>query len=149
MRPILGSRYESRLRYGPFVDAAGLAVLSVRALSVHRPRISDRDHESDPEAIRKASPESSHPDGSNTVLYEFISMPDSAGFNRSNICVTRVTSQRCGATARTADRPFDLFSYLGLRGCPPRYDGGMRLVRAASSGQRFPQLIAAVEVYYS
>lgn len=37
-------------------------------------------YESDPEAIRAAVPEPLQPDGSNTVLYEFISMPDSAGF---------------------------------------------------------------------
>lgn len=37
-------------------------------------------YESDPEAIRAALPEPLEPDGSNTVLYEFIRMPDSAGF---------------------------------------------------------------------
>jgi len=37
-------------------------------------------YESDPQAIRDALPEPLEPDGSNTVLYEFISMPDSAGF---------------------------------------------------------------------
>jgi acetoacetate decarboxylase len=37
-------------------------------------------YESDPEAIRNALPEPLQPDGSNTVLYEFIRMPDSAGF---------------------------------------------------------------------
>ncbi|CAM5369038.1 acetoacetate decarboxylase [Eoetvoesiella caeni] len=37
-------------------------------------------YESDPDAIRAALPEPLEPDGSNTVLYEFISMPDSAGF---------------------------------------------------------------------
>jgi len=37
-------------------------------------------YESDPEAIRAALPEPLRPDGSNTVLYEFIRMPDSAGF---------------------------------------------------------------------
>jgi acetoacetate decarboxylase len=35
---------------------------------------------SDPEAIRAAVPEPLDPDGSNTVLYEFIKMPDSSGF---------------------------------------------------------------------
>jgi acetoacetate decarboxylase len=35
---------------------------------------------SDPEAIRDALPEPLEPDGSGTVLYEFIRMPDSAGF---------------------------------------------------------------------
>lgn len=35
---------------------------------------------SDPDAIRAALPEPIEPDGSNTVLYEFIRMPDSAGF---------------------------------------------------------------------
>jgi acetoacetate decarboxylase len=35
---------------------------------------------SDPEAIRAALPEPLRPDGSDTVLYEFIRMPDSAGF---------------------------------------------------------------------
>lgn len=37
-------------------------------------------YESDPEAIRDALPEPLMPDGSNTVLYEFIRMPDSSGF---------------------------------------------------------------------
>jgi acetoacetate decarboxylase len=37
-------------------------------------------YESDPAAIRAALPEPLVPDGSNTVLYEFIRMPDSAGF---------------------------------------------------------------------
>lgn len=37
-------------------------------------------YESDPQAIRAALPEPLQPDGSNTVLYEFIRMPDSAGF---------------------------------------------------------------------
>ncbi|HEV3239187.1 MAG TPA: acetoacetate decarboxylase [Casimicrobiaceae bacterium] len=37
-------------------------------------------YESDPDAIRAALPEPLEPDGSNTVLYEFIRMPDSAGF---------------------------------------------------------------------
>ena len=37
-------------------------------------------YQSDPEAIRAALPEPLEPDGSNTVLYEFIRMPDSAGF---------------------------------------------------------------------
>lgn len=37
-------------------------------------------YESDPEAIREALPEPLEPDGSNTVLYEFIRMPDSSGF---------------------------------------------------------------------
>lgn len=35
---------------------------------------------SDPEAIRAALPEPLDPDGSGTVLYEFIRMPDSSGF---------------------------------------------------------------------
>lgn len=37
-------------------------------------------YESDPDAIRAAVPEPLAPDGSNTVLYEFIKMPDSSGF---------------------------------------------------------------------
>jgi acetoacetate decarboxylase len=37
-------------------------------------------YESDPQAIRDALPEPLEPDESNTVLYEFIRMPDSAGF---------------------------------------------------------------------
>ena len=36
-------------------------------------------YESDPDAIRAALPEPLQPDGSNTVLYEFIKMPDSSG----------------------------------------------------------------------
>jgi acetoacetate decarboxylase len=35
---------------------------------------------SDPDAIREMLPEPLEPDGSNTVLYEFIRMPDSSGF---------------------------------------------------------------------
>lgn len=37
-------------------------------------------YESDPDAIRAALPPPLEPDGSNAVLYEFIRMPDSAGF---------------------------------------------------------------------
>jgi acetoacetate decarboxylase len=37
-------------------------------------------YESDPQAIRDALPEPLEPDGSNTVMYEFIRMPDSTGF---------------------------------------------------------------------
>jgi acetoacetate decarboxylase len=37
-------------------------------------------YESDPDAIREALPEPLEPDGSNSVSYEFIRMPDSAGF---------------------------------------------------------------------
>jgi acetoacetate decarboxylase len=37
-------------------------------------------YESDPAAIREAVPEPLEPDGSNTILYEFIRMPDSSGF---------------------------------------------------------------------
>lgn len=37
-------------------------------------------YESDPTAIRAQLPEPLEPDGSNTVLYEFIKMPDSSGF---------------------------------------------------------------------
>jgi acetoacetate decarboxylase len=37
-------------------------------------------YKSDPSAIRAALPEPLLPDGSDTVLYEFIRMPDSAGF---------------------------------------------------------------------
>lgn len=37
-------------------------------------------YKSDPDAIREALPEPLMPDGSNTVLYEFIRMPDSSGF---------------------------------------------------------------------
>jgi acetoacetate decarboxylase len=37
-------------------------------------------YESDAEAIRQAVPEPLEPDGSGTVLYEFIRMPDSTGF---------------------------------------------------------------------
>lgn len=37
-------------------------------------------YESEPAAIRAAVPEPLEPDGSNTVMYEFIRMPDSTGF---------------------------------------------------------------------
>lgn len=37
-------------------------------------------YKSDPKAIRAALPEPLEPDGSDTVLFEFIRMPDSAGF---------------------------------------------------------------------
>ena len=35
---------------------------------------------SDPDAIREAPPEPLEPEGSDTVLYEFMCTPDSAGF---------------------------------------------------------------------
>jgi acetoacetate decarboxylase len=66
-----------------------LALPSMPAASPSYPRgpyrFIDREYliityESDPEAIRAALPEPLQPDGSNTVLYEFIRMPDSAGF---------------------------------------------------------------------
>lgn len=37
-------------------------------------------YETDPQAIRAQLPEPLEPDGSNTVMYEFIRMPDSTGF---------------------------------------------------------------------
>ncbi|MEM8770308.1 MAG: acetoacetate decarboxylase [Pseudomonadota bacterium] len=37
-------------------------------------------YESDPDSIRRLTPEPLVPDGSNQVLYEWINMPDSAGF---------------------------------------------------------------------
>lgn len=37
-------------------------------------------YRSDPDAIRAALPEPLEPDGSNTMLYEFINMPDTSGF---------------------------------------------------------------------
>ena len=66
-----------------------LALPSMPAASPSYPRgpyrFIDREYliiayESDPEAIRAALPAPLVPDGSNTVLYEFIRMPDSAGF---------------------------------------------------------------------
>ena len=66
-----------------------LALPSMPAASPSYPRgpyrFVDREYfiitfESDPEAIRAALPEPLQPDGSNTVLYEFIRMPDSSGF---------------------------------------------------------------------
>ena len=66
-----------------------LALPSMPAASPSYPRgpyrFIDREYliityESDPQAIRDALPEPLEPDGSNTVLYEFIRMPDSAGF---------------------------------------------------------------------
>ncbi len=66
-----------------------LALPSMPAASPSYPRgpyrFIDREYliityESDPDAIRAALPEPLEPDGSNTVLYEFIRMPDSAGF---------------------------------------------------------------------
>lgn len=66
-----------------------LALPSMPAASPSYPRgpyrFIDREYliiayESDPEAIRAALPAPLEPDGSGTVLYEFIRMPDSAGF---------------------------------------------------------------------
>lgn len=66
-----------------------LALPSMPAASPSYPRgpyrFVDREYfiityESDPAAIRAALPEPLQPDGSNTVLYEFIRMPDSSGF---------------------------------------------------------------------
>lgn len=68
------------------------AVLNLSSMPMASPsyprgpyRFADREYliityESDAEAIRAALPEPLLPDGSNTVLYEFIRMPDSAGF---------------------------------------------------------------------
>jgi len=66
-----------------------LNVASMPIASVSYPkgpyRFIDREYmiiqyESDPDAIREQLPEPMEPDGSNTVLYEFIKMPDSSGF---------------------------------------------------------------------
>ncbi len=66
-----------------------LATASMPAASPAYPRgpyrFIDREYfivtyESDPAAIREALPEPLEPDGSNTVVYEFIRMPDSSGF---------------------------------------------------------------------
>lgn len=68
------------------------AILSLPSMPMASPsypkgpyRFIDREYliityESDPDAIRDALPEPLEPDGSNTVLYEFIKMPNSAGF---------------------------------------------------------------------
>ncbi|NBX04471.1 MAG: acetoacetate decarboxylase, partial [Alphaproteobacteria bacterium] len=37
-------------------------------------------YETDPAALREQLPEPLEPDGSNTILYEFIKMPNSSGF---------------------------------------------------------------------
>ena len=67
-------------------------ILSISSMPIASPsyphgpyRFVDREYliisyESDAAAIREALPEPLQPDGSNTVLYEFIRMPDSAGF---------------------------------------------------------------------
>lgn len=69
------------------VDVLNLPSMPVASPSYPRGpyRFIDREYliityETDPEAIRAALPEPLEPDGSNTVLYEFIRMPDSAGF---------------------------------------------------------------------
>ena len=68
-------------------DVMNLSSMPIAAPSYPRGpyRFIDREYltvtyESDPAAIREALPEPLEPDGSNTVLYEFIRMPDSAGF---------------------------------------------------------------------
>ena len=67
-------------------------ILSISSMPIASPsyphgpyRFVDREYliisyESDAAAIREALPEPLQPDGSDTVLYEFIRMPDSAGF---------------------------------------------------------------------
>ena len=68
-------------------DILDLASMPLAAPSYPRGpyRFIDREYlivtyESDPDAIRAALPEPLAPDGSHAVLYEFIRMPDSAGF---------------------------------------------------------------------
>ena len=68
-------------------DVMNLSSMPIAAPSYPRGpyRFIDREYltvtyESDPAAIREALPEPLEPDGTNTVLYEFIRMPDSAGF---------------------------------------------------------------------
>jgi acetoacetate decarboxylase len=69
------------------VDVAKLSSMPMASPSYPRGpyRFIDREYmivtyESDPDAIREALPEPLEPDGSNCVAYEFIRMPDSAGF---------------------------------------------------------------------
>ena len=68
-------------------DIAGLPSMPLAAPSYPRGpyRFIDREYlivtyRSDPGAIRAALPEPLLPEGTDTVLYEFIRMPDSAGF---------------------------------------------------------------------
>jgi len=61
-------------------------------------------YESDADAIRAALPEPLQPDGSNMVLYEFIRMPDSAGFGdyteSGQVIPARFGEQRVNFTAQ-------------------------------------------------
>lgn len=69
-------------------------------------------YESDPDAIRDAVPEPLEPDGSNTVLYEFIRMPDSSGFGD-------YTESGIVIPARYKGEPVNFTAQMYLDGEPP------------------------------
>jgi acetoacetate decarboxylase len=69
-------------------------------------------YECDPAAIRAALPEPLEPNGSNTVLYEFIRMPDSAGFGD-------YTESGIVIPARLAGEPINFTAQMYLDDEPP------------------------------
>ncbi len=69
-------------------------------------------YESDPDAIRAALPAPLQPDGSNTVLCEFIRMPDSAGFGD-------YTESGLVIPARFDDKPVNFTAQMYLDDEPP------------------------------
>ncbi|WP_310618847.1 acetoacetate decarboxylase [Flexibacterium corallicola] len=73
-------------------------------------------YESEPEAIRQALPEPLEPDGSNTVLFEVIRMPDSAGFGsylESGIVIP----------AKFGSDPVNFTAQMYLNDAPPTFGG--------------------------
>lgn len=73
-------------------------------------------YRSDPDAIRAALPEPLRPDGSDTVLYEFIRMPDSSGFGD-------YTESGIVIPCRLGDEPANFTAQMYLD-CEPPIAGG-------------------------
>jgi acetoacetate decarboxylase len=76
-------------------------------------------YESCPDAIRAALPEPLEPDGSNTVLYEFIRMPDSSGFGD-------YTESGIVIPARYNGEPVNFTAQMYLD-CEPPISGGREI----------------------
>ncbi|MDX5595692.1 acetoacetate decarboxylase [Pseudovibrio sp. SPO723] len=73
-------------------------------------------YESDPDAIREALPEPLEPDGSNTVMFETIRMPDSAGFGN-------YTEAGLVIPAKFGDHLVNFTHQMFLDCSPPIYGG--------------------------
>jgi len=74
---------------------------------------------SDPEAIHEALPEPLEPDGSNTVFYEFMRMPDGAGFGD-------YTQTGIVIPAKFAGEPVNFIAQMYLD-CEPPIAGGREI----------------------